>query len=190
MIRYCHNTIHISIHVSGYDYDMIHIIYAIFYIFRFLNSNLRITVYFTETICIFIIFLYHDTYFNDCVTIYRNMWCIRFHPYLVAPGFLEIEWATKWSIWMVYWESNKFATEGNDILIGEICQMHTTHYLNSLWPSDAIRWQRSGSTLAQVMACCLTAPSHYLYQCWLIISKIQLHPSDGNFTRDTSDIND
>ena len=24
-----------------------------------------------------------------------------------------------------------------------------------------------GSTLAQVMACCLTAPSHYLNQCWL-----------------------
>ena len=29
---------------------------------------------------------------------------------------------------------------------------------NSLWPSDAIWWQRSGSTLATVMACCLTAP--------------------------------
>ena len=38
---------------------------------------------------------------------------------------------------------------------------------SSLWPSDAIWWQ-SGSTLAQVMACCLTAPSHYLNQCWLI----------------------
>ena len=45
--------------------------------------------------------------------------------------------------------------------------------VNSLWPSDAIWQQRSGSTLAQVMACCLTAPSHYLNQCWLIISKVQ-----------------
>ena len=34
--------------------------------------------------------------------------------------------------------------------------------INSLWPSDAVWRQRSGSTLAQVMACCLTAPSHYL----------------------------
>ena len=51
--------------------------------------------------------------------------------------------------------------------------------LNSLWPSDDIWRQRSGSTLAQVMACCLTAPSHYLNQCWLIISKTQLHSSDG-----------
>ena len=41
--------------------------------------------------------------------------------------------------------------------------------LNSLWPSDAIWRQRSGSTLAQVTAFCLTAPSHYLNQCWLII---------------------
>ena len=63
-------------------------------------------------------------------------------------------------------------------------------WFKSLWPSDAIWRHRSGSTLAQVMACCLTAPSHYLNQCWLTISKIQLHSSDGNFTRDTSVIND
>ena len=31
---------------------------------------------------------------------------------------------------------------------------------------------RSGSTLAQVMACCWRASSHSLNQCWLIISKI------------------
>ena len=36
--------------------------------------------------------------------------------------------------------------------------------------SDAIWRQRSGSTLAQVMACCLTAPSQYLNQYWLIIT--------------------
>ena len=33
-------------------------------------------------------------------------------------------------------------------------------------------WHRSGSTLAQVMACCLTAPSHYLNQCWLHLRAI------------------
>ena len=63
-------------------------------------------------------------------------------------------------------------------------------WFNSFRPSDAIWRHRSGSTLAKVMACCLTAPSHYLNQCWLIISKMQLHSSDGNFTRDTSVIND
>ena len=44
--------------------------------------------------------------------------------------------------------------------------------VNSLWTSDAIWRQSSGSTLVQVMAWCLTAPSHYLNQCWLIISKV------------------
>ena len=39
------------------------------------------------------------------------------------------------------------------------------------------------------MARCLTAPSHYLYQCWLIISKVHWHSHEGNFTRDTSAIN-
>ena len=50
--------------------------------------------------------------------------------------------------------------------------------VNSMWPNDAIRWHRSGSTLAQVMGCCLTAPSHYLNQCWLIISKVLYHSSE------------
>ena len=60
--------------------------------------------------------------------------------------------------------------------------------INSLWPSDAIWRQRSWSTLAQVMACCLTAPSHFLNQCWLIISEAQWHSYKGNSTRDASNI--
>ena len=52
-------------------------------------------------------------------------------------------------------------------------QRLTDKWVHSLWPSDAIWQLRSGSTLIQVMACCLTAPSHYLNQCWLIISKAQ-----------------
>ena len=48
--------------------------------------------------------------------------------------------------------------------------------INSLWPSNTIWRQRSGSILAQVMACCLMAPSHYLNQYRLIISKVQWHP--------------
>ena len=53
--------------------------------------------------------------------------------------------------------------------------------VNSLRPSDGIFRHRSGSTLARVMACCLTAPSHYLNQCWLNIIKVLWHSSDGNF---------
>ena len=36
-----------------------------------------------------------------------------------------------------------------------------------------IWWHRSGLILAQIMACCLTAPSRYLNQYWLITSGIQ-----------------
>ena len=52
---------------------------------------------------------------------------------------------------------------------------------NSLRPSDAIWRQWSWTTLAQVMACCLTAPSHYLNQCWLIIRGVLWHTSESSF---------
>ena len=67
---------------------------------------------------------------------------------------------------------------------------HTLVYyvFKSMWPSDATGRHRTGSTLAQVMACCLTAPSHYLNQCWLIISKAQCYSSEGNSMKGTSAI--
>ena len=53
---------------------------------------------------------------------------------------------------------------------------------------DAISWHhRTWSTLVQVMAWCLTAPSHYLNQCWLIISEFSWHLlSSGQFHRKCS----
>ena len=59
----------------------------------------------------------------------------------------------------------------------------------SLGPSDAIwRW-RSWSTLVKVMACCPTAPNHYLNQCWLIISKVPWHSSEDIIIRRFEDTN-
>ena len=58
-----------------------------------------------------------------------------------------------------------------------------------LRPSNAIWRQKSGWTLAQVMACCLMAPSHYLNQCWFMVGKVEWHSSKGKFTRDNSAIN-
>ena len=55
-------------------------------------------------------------------------------------------------------------------------------------PSDVIWQQGSRSTFAQVMACCLTAPSHYLNQCWLMISGVLWHSADSNFTENTQDV--
>ena len=54
---------------------------------------------------------------------------------------------------------------------------YTSSYLTILTTSD---WRhRSGSTLVQVMACCLTATSHYQNQCWLIFKGV-LGPSPEN----------
>ena len=61
--------------------------------------------------------------------------------------------------------------------------------VNTLWPSDTIWHQRSWSTLFQVIAWCLMAPSYYLNQCWPIINEILRHAFNGNFYLDTQDIN-
>ena len=42
------------------------------------------------------------------------------------------------------------------------------HAVSSLWPCHG----DIDTTLAQVMACCLRAPSHYLYQCSLHITEV------------------
>ena len=55
--------------------------------------------------------------------------------------------------------------------------------VNALKPSDATWHHRSWWAVVQVMTCCLTAPSHYLNQCWLIISKVLWHSLEGNLTR-------
>ena len=88
---------------------------------------------------------------------------------------------------------NTYFKKITDVHPSEISQiMHTIWWrkvsptINSLGPSDTIWRHKSGSTLAQVMACWLTAQSNYLNRCWLIISKVQWHPSESNFIRDTS----
>ena len=55
---------------------------------------------------------------------------------------------------------------------GTMCRPYTCKRVNnpcipfhSLWSSDAIWQYRSSSTLAQVMVCCLMAPSHYQNLC-------------------------
>ena len=62
------------------------------------------------------------------------------------------------------------------------CLLQVQSLLCILWPSDAIWWYRSGSTLAQVMAYCPTTPNHYLDQCWLLISKVLWYSPEINFT--------
>ena len=76
----------------------------------------------------------------------------------------------------------------------EIVDFHFSS-LNLLRPCDGIRRHRSFSTLAQVMVCCLMAPSHddyddddFIYhkvdlnKCWLLIKGDLWHSPESNFT--------
>ena len=83
-----------------------------------------------------------------------------------------------------------FIKSANNVSINIWLHLETTRKLygyrlsihfNSLRPSDAIWRQWFWTTLAQVMACCLTAPSHYLNQCWLIIRRVLWHTSGSSF---------
>ena len=102
-------------------------------------------------------------------------------------------------IYCHFWPKEKFGKikiKINTVIRGNACQsVHKIPAIlswrlgNSLGPSDVIwRW-RSCSTLVQVMACCLTAPSHYLHQCWLIISKALWHSSEDVIIRGCEDTN-
>ena len=84
----------------------------------------------------------------------------------------------------VYYSNNRIFT--SIMLIAYIIIVNSLQLTYPLLPCDAMRRLRSGWTLAQVVACCLTAPSRYLNQCWLLISKVQSHSSVGNFTLGTS----
>ena len=61
--------------------------------------------------------------------------------------------------------------------------------LNSLWAGDAIWRHGTRSTLALVMACCMTAPNHYLNQYWLVIGEVPWHSSQGIILRWYEDTN-
>ena len=75
---------------------------------------------------------------------------------------------------------------GLNLLVGK-SQAQMVSLFNSLWPDDAIWLHGTRPTLVQVMACCLTAPSHYLNQCWLIIGEMPWHSSEGIIVRRCED---
>ena len=120
-------------------------------------------------------------HFHEILTwISLHVWSGFFGSTCVMPGF-DIQNSKKCLGQPSCFSLDLACTELNEAIIKQVL-------VNSLGPSNAIWWQKTGSTLAQVMACCLTAPSHYLNQCWLIISEVQWHSYQGNFTRDASAI--
>ena len=119
-------------------------------------------------------------------------WPRSLSPYdVIRPQWVKKkQWADFRSPWVLFPECQK------KIFMHLVCyvmldfkkQMIAETYgiwywpFNWLWPNDTIWQHRSGSTLAQVMACGLTAPSHYLNQYWLPISKVMWHSTESNLT--------
>ena len=95
---------------------------------------------------------------------------------------ISIDMSVKHYIWLPWYEMLANWETAKDCYISAITEINS-------WPSDAIWRHSSGSTLSQVLDCSLTAPSHYLNQYWLIISKVHWHSSEGNFAKDTSATN-
>ena len=60
---------------------------------------------------------------------------------------------------------------GPQNLVMYIAGLNNALKINTLWLSHDIWRHRSGSTLAEVMACYLTALSHYINQAWLITNS-------------------
>ena len=75
----------------------------------------------------------------------------------------EIAFDGLWIVRVMMWHFNLT----DIVFLYTIIPLNWFWTINTLWPSNAI-WHKSGSTLAQVMACCLTATSHYLNQCWFV----------------------
>ena len=101
---------------------------------------------------------------ESMMTLYGNVFCIT--------GPL---WGECTSCWWIYIMKNPLMWSSRVIFViwpyedikhsateMQISNTMTNIHVISLWPSDATWRHRSGSTLTQVMACCLAAPSHYL----------------------------
>ena len=102
----------------------------------------------------------------------------------VGHNFVEVSFANDGLFW-IFFSDNTIFKMANDMWLNTTASWE----VNPFGPSDAMWWHSSGSMMAHATACCLMAPSHYLNQCWLIISRVQWHSNEDNFIRNTSAIN-
>ena len=116
------------------------------------------------------------SYFNLCAASHSWIWrccviweCTCTCKVLLQQSYMLFEIASN-VVAMIYifpWDLVKHSTQvTSDIII------------NSLFPDEATWRLRCWSILAQVMACCLTAPSLCVIQDWFIISKVPWRPSE------------
>ena len=130
-----------------------------------------------------------------------NLCSCKYHPiftYNAQWNVNIVDWYVDWirnCIKLIVYYHNHENTSHFDCLSTHLyiqdwnpCARSSAKPTNSL-ASDSIQWHGSGSTLARLMAWCLMAPSHHLYQYWLLITTVQWDSSEGSFTRDALAIN-
>ena len=126
------------------------------------------------TIVSYITAIYQQSIVTGHATWWRVLALLSWYPLIIVKSLL------------LNWRSAPV----DEIYMCPIFKWVAVTWLNSLRPSDAIWRHRSMSTSAQVMAWCLMAPSHYLNQCWLMISGVLWHSPDSNLTEDIHRWND
>ena len=131
---------------------------------------------------------FSDPDMHHCTCVTQMPWCM---PGSLTSGFLWSPWPRKRSRHSRRKRNQRFCASGKRLMASTKVLGFEHWQLNSnsnlLWPSDAIRRQRSWSTLAQVTTCRMMEPSCHLDQCWLNINGVLWH-SQTNFTRSSQDI--
>ena len=82
--------------------------------------------------------------------------------------YLYLDFHNHSAICKAHWQCCSWAAR--QILIFRRCSLGETN-----GPGDAAWRHRTLSTLVQIIACCLMAPSHNLHQCWITIVEIMWH---------------
>ena len=127
---------------------------------------------------------------NERITIDFNV-CLDGEPFTKLPLFIFMSTANlnkHRSICMTrvvvcFWNGIKCVVWYTTIMHFANMKCHPV-----IWIKLLLR-HKSGPKLAQVMACCLKAPSHYLNQCWLSISKVLCHSSEDPIKRNSEGTN-
>ena len=152
---------------------------------QFINITFFLIHFFNQYIIIIycIIHVFRHSYIQK--TLWHQSSIIDYTIWTTIQRMLNMKFSVKIHTIIKY--TNRFSLQNTFQLY--FCNVRLFISINSLGPSEAIWQWRSWSTLVQVMACCLTAPSHCLNQCWLIISKVLWHSSEDIVIRRFEDTN-
>ena len=133
---------------------------------------------------------------HDLVHFFHNKWQKRQIYFHASENKLSMQklwkekgWLCKVQFMQTY---DMYSTTQPMIPIWKIWNWYGNYYANNADQQCGLVMpygdKRYGLTVAQAMAYCQTSQSHYLSQCWLIISEVLWHSPEGNFRGNAHDI--